>query len=417
MFVTPPTDPPGGAGGPDGEHSEPENGDWEVGGLSAPEPGGWLPPENRTWRHPSELHGVGAIGPAGPDAHKPRPPRRATSAADLAGHRRRLWTMGAVGTVGLAAAVGGALLLASSGTGNLVVTGAVAGPTSTSFTAATDPGSGPGLPDDAHAMVALDVVGPSGTTTVCGVAVAPGGLVAAPYSALARARSTWVVTQSGVDRAVTTVAVDPDSDLALLRVPERLPLPPAGHTVAVAPGTAAQVVTRTATHSWGGEPAVVRSVGSAGSARAQGLSTIVASVSGATPETGAVLASPEGTVLGVLAGTGPQGTDVFLPDQLVVGVSRELARQGTVHHGWLDVELEDQSGPRPGTLVAAVDPHGAAARRLFPGDVIARIDRSPVRTAADLRSRLYLLSPGATVSLTVERGRRTLQVAVELGST
>ncbi len=430
MSVTPPgTDPPGGAGGPDGEHAEPGGGGTGGEGPSAPEPGGWLPPENRVWRHPSELYGVGASGsrPDGGPAGRPLTPSVAPSVAaeHVRRHRRRLYTMGVVGTCGMLAAVGGAFLLASSGTGSLQVTGVVSpAPATTNLTSITS------QPDvrvmaDRRALVTIRAVTGAGITEECGVAVGPGGLVVAPYFPLQGASSIGVLTGTGRWKPAATVGVDPVSDLALLRVPETLPLPRFSDDTTLAAGAPADVVTEAYVHAAGrhdpgGGPATVQSVGDAASGTAaHGLATIVAAAPSVTPVPGSLLVAPDGSVLGLMVQPAGHGNDVFLPVPLVLGVASDLQSTGAVHHGWLDVDLSSAPGHpanSAGPLVSEVDPAGPAARRLRTGDEINQVAGLPVRSVADVQTQLYVLAPGTPVTLTVRRGGRDVTVTVDLAS-
>jgi S1-C subfamily serine protease len=66
-------------------------------------------------------------------------------------------------------------------------------------------------------------------------------------------------------------------------------------------------------------------------------------------------------------------------------------------------------------LVDTVQPNGAAAQAgIQVGDSIVDIDGRPVRSLADLRTRLYADPPGATVTVTYDRNGTTATVGVEL---
>jgi serine protease Do len=66
--------------------------------------------------------------------------------------------------------------------------------------------------------------------------------------------------------------------------------------------------------------------------------------------------------------------------------------------------------------VGEVDPAGAGAGALRPGDVIVTLSGEPVRSVAELRTRLYVLPAGASVALEVFRQGHRTAVDVELGS-
>jgi S1-C subfamily serine protease len=174
--------------------------------------------------------------------------------------------------------------------------------------------------------------------------------------------------------------------------------------------------------STGTVDAVPTAVPSGGAKGKAGIA-VTASTADRTP--GAPLLDPGGAVLGILDGAigGTSGTHVFLPEQLVLGVADQLVATGTVRHGWLDVSGRSAATTVAshhvvaGAVVGAVDPQGAAAGVLRSGDVIVGVSGAPVRNMAELRTRLYVLPPGASVTLDVWRGTELLTVPVELAGT
>lgn len=184
-----------------------------------------------------------------------------------------------------------------------------------------------------------------------------------------------------------------------------------------------------------------------------------------SPAQGSVLVSATGRVIGLkdnqAAGPGAN-SEVFLPSALVLGVAGDLASTGQVTHGWLGVHGRDgkpattdntvvghskthgrvitarspgsrvsRPGPSPtgssvrastppprgteGALVTAVNDHGPSAGRLQPGDVIVALNGAPVRSMAELRSRLYVLPAGSSAHLNLWRHGGLRSVTVVLG--
>ena len=103
----------------------------------------------------------------------------------------------------------------------------------------------------------------------------------------------------------------------------------------------------------------------------------------------------------------------FLPSDLVVGVADDLRSSNRVVHGWLGVSGTD-APDGGGAKVESVQPGGPAAGRLQEGQVIVAVNSLPVRTMAELRSRLYVLAPGAAIALSVQQGASTKVVDVTL---
>jgi len=335
-----------------------------------------------------------------------------------------------VGAAAAAAVVVGVLLLVESGSPGPPDPLADGPPSSTSAPA----GGVPAVAQSARqSTVALESSTARGTVAACAVAVAEGGLLATTADAVRGARSITAVTADGRHETATVVATDPGSDLALLRVPGDLPVARftddgalrsgrASIVMAVAPGGSG------AETLWSND--TVESVGSSVPAgAASGMAAINAAATGVPTMAGSLLLDPAGDVIGILdttAGSEPNRWATFLPTELVLGVTGDLASSGRVNHGWLEISGHDAVGPPPsaatttttaglsGATVATVDPHGVSADVLKAGDVIVGADGAPVRTMAELRTRLYVLGPGTPVQLSLWRAGRPMTVAIDL---
>jgi len=406
--------PPG--GGPDnegaGDHEQREGQD-ESAHSDAQK--GWLPPEDRLWLHPSELpSGVHAPRTGAPVSQVPTKPRA---------RRPRDFTT-TIGVMGAVAAV-------AVGVFFLVETGMTSSPTApldstvASFTLSegccTPVPAAARAADDA--MVALSIKASHDTTQGCGVAVMGGGLIATLADAVRGATSIMATASDGEQEPATVVAVDHHSDIALLRVSSDLPTARFANDMTERPD-ATVVVMAMAPQRHSKKPATawakttVRSVGEAvTTGDASGMAGLDAATVKVPAVPGEILVAPNGAVVGLLDATadaGAPGAEVFLPSDVVVGVSVQLAATGQVRHGWLDIAGHDASAT--GALVASVEPHGASVHALRPGDVIVGVDGDPVRSMAELRSRLYVLAPGTSVQLNVTHGGSTGSVDVTLSS-
>ncbi len=421
------------------------------------EPRGWVDPEDRLWRHPSEL------------ASRADTARDGEQREDGAGRvgvptrfGRRHLTMAIVGTGAAAAIVVGIVLMEQAGTpknaSNLAATTST---TTLTLAGSQTSGSGTDVPavaaDARRAMVSLAVTGAHGVSYACGLVVQAGGLVVTTADAVAGAAKVTAMAADGRTESATVVATDPTSDLALLKVPEDLPTATMAGDSGLTPNSAAMVLEATpvatsagAVNRWSG--AVIQSVGQAvPGGGSNGVAGIEASTPSLRPSDGALLLDRTGAVVGILDGSATTGASgaVYLPTGLVVGVSGELASAGHVSHGWLDMEGHDAvatsvgtssttansgtsatssttttSGADPagsgstsvGALVVDVEPSGVSAGALKSGDVVVAMDGSPVRSMAELRSLLYVLPPGTPVHLTVLRGGQRTTVTIDLSS-
>ncbi|MDA8309285.1 MAG: PDZ domain-containing protein [Actinomycetota bacterium] len=359
--------------------------------------GGWVPPEARTWRHPSELH-------------------MATVAAVLTTtHGWRRSAALAVGGAALLAIAAGALLLAKTGSSP----GAATLDTMPVGTAAVTPCCtlSPVLTRDAEqAVVSIEpTVGPGATG--CGVVVAS-RLVVTTEAALAGARSVRVVAATGRMLGGTVVAADHDSGIVLLRL--SAPLPSAQMDVGDTLGSGTPALAMALRPGTGNHPpkpvwtsATVVSVGEPPpGAPPSAMAAITVRGASVPVMPGEPLVDRHGRVEGILASAWGSERS-FLPMSFVVGVTNDLATIGKVQHGWLGVTDATPEGAS-GAEVVWVDPRGAAAHALRAGDVIVRADGWRVHSASQLRSMLYVLAPGTRVSLVARRGSRVIRAVVEL---
>jgi len=383
-----------------GEHEEGEGVRRDELGGDEHAPGGWVPPEQRAWRHPSELgqRSADPFGGFGP-VLRTRPPGRRTA-----------WATSLVGVGAVAALVSGGLILAShSRTGPTA-----AQPVRTTTASAV------------QSIVRLDVASSNASSYGCGVVVAAGGLIATNATLLANAKWIVATTSSGRRETATVVGVDLTSDVGLLSVRTSLPVARFVDWSQVQTGTGAvlmafsSVPSGTMSPDWSAE-----TIASAGdpvqSGPGSGMASVVATAPASDDPDGAVLMEPDGAVIGILDKSGVAsagGGSVFLPGAFVVQVAAEMINDGgNIQHGWLGIKGAEPKSKRPaGALVTEVDKAGAADNHLRRGDVIEAINGRPVRSMADLRSRLYLLAPGTWVDLEVDRGNTARTVGLWLSS-
>jgi len=397
--VTPaPDEPP--TGGPDEEDA-----DWH----------GWIDPDDRLWRHPSEVAGASAASAASAASSTPGPP-------GLRDHRRTriMMLVGAVAAVSAAVSVG--ILLAQDAPPSA--------PTANTDAASDAPlttlaGSTTLIPRVANAagnaMVELRAVTSHGTVTQVGVAVAEGGQVATTAADLSGLRHIDMVGPGGRLLPASVVAVDHSSDIALVAVPDDVPVPPFSDDVSLHSGGADMILTTTAgggTVTLRCTPGSLTAVGGAiAGGPASGMPGITATAPGVPVGAGDLLLNTSGAVLGIYdSGSTPSaGAPTFLPAQLVLGVADDLRSRGRVNQGWLGITGSDSAG-QAGVDVAQVTPGSPAAGRLHAGDVIAGLNSVPVRTMADLRGRLYVLPPSTPVTLSVRTGSTSADVGVTLSA-
>ncbi|HUY22668.1 MAG TPA: PDZ domain-containing protein [Acidimicrobiales bacterium] len=403
---------------------DPDGQDDEAAGLQR----GWMPPDDRLWRHPSEIARFG-------------PPRPVSSLVDPAGggwHRRKVrrasLTAGVVGVAAVATTVAVALSLvdAQSSTTALKVQ---AGGGASAITVATTSLTTSVIGHDVMRLVAsvrpslvgLEPLAGGAAARMTGVVLPGGALVVTSAVAVAGVSQVDVVTSDGRRHPGKVVGSDAHSGVAVISTGGGL-VPATFADEAVQPDDLAVVACLcsgavASSTSPPDAPAaagvgMVKEVGT--DVTPQGGSDLVNAIEAEMPlgptSWGGVLLDGHGRVIGILDGqtnTAGDTLGVFVPAPLAEGVATELAQAHTVDHGWLGVVCGD--GGSAGATVTKILPGSpAAAAGLHSGDVVVGVDTHAVSTVADLQERLYTVPPGTTVQLDVERGTASAEVSVKL---
>ncbi|MHB8439690.1 MAG: S1C family serine protease [Acidimicrobiales bacterium] len=363
---------------------------------------GWIDPDDRLWRHPSELGAMAMSSPVALPTTR-RTPRWAVVGAAMAG---------------VVVAAGAALAAVQ-----------VSAPTSSTDRLTTDTSavmplrSGPAsvvasAPDVVQvvdgvlpSMVSVVVGSGASARHATGVVLPGGNVVATAAGVMGRATKVHVTDAEGLSQLATVAGSDDRAGVAAVQLSH--PLTPADFDDAlVAPHTLALTACLCASSAshWPQAAAAVGMISSAGTgALSDGGPSLVDAIEaeaplGASPW-GSVLLDDHGRVLGLLDGARSSGGDTFgyfVPAALVVGVGSELALHHKVLRGWLGVVGADASGG--GAALSSILAGSPAARAgLQPGDVVEAVDHQPVGSLADLQAAFYMTPPGTTVVLTVVR--------------
>ena len=394
----------------DGTPGSGEGGESSQDGFESPQRG-WIDPDDRLWRHPSEVASPGAA----PDLRFPLdPPAR---------HHYRSAVMVLVGVGAVMAVVAWVIVLLSPASDH-PADNAPPQDTAANGPLTTLAGTQNAIPAAAeaagHSLVELQATTSHGRVLLVGVAVAEGGLVATTADVLSGLQRIDMVGAGGKLESASVVATDKTSDVALVNVPVDLPVAPFASDSNLGSGDPDMALTFVP--AGGGAialhctPGAVTDVGAPiGSGPATTMPAITSSPATPSVISGEPLLNAAGSVVGMLYnandGTAP-GT--FLPSDLVVGVANDLRSQNRVVHGWLGVQGTDAPHDA-GAMVAQVQSGGPAATRLQVGQLITAVNSTPVRSMAELRALLYVLPPGTAVMLSVQQPAGTKYVDVTLG--
>lgn len=402
---------------------------------------GWIPPDDRLWRHPSES---GAPITAGAAA---RPPVPAGTPARL---RSGPWLVGGATACVLLALVATGLVIITVGSSDQGDAGGQARVASLLGVPTTEAGMSR-MPDAAAiagmvstarpSVVALSVGMPTGTADGTGIVAESGGIIVTASQLVSGARTVTVIEANGTRQAADIVGIDKDSGLAVLRIADDLPAAsfdvadPRIDSVSVAmalrPGQSTG--TPPAAKVYAGTVASAgRAAGADGAVSRMSASVVDAPMAG--DDIGCPLLDAAGQVSGLLEWTGQVGgapTAVFLPAEVVLGVTQQLVTSGEVDHGWLGVETSDVGSAHAATVQTATTTAGssliegarldsidqnspAAQAGLQAGDVITAVDGDPVQSKSELEARLYPDAPGTILDLSLVRDGSTITLPVVL---
>ena len=391
--------------------SDDDDGDDDVAGRVPP-----LHPDDRLWRHPSEVSAFG---------HGRGSPPVATLAPVAA--RGPVWPIALVaGFVG-AALCGGVLAL----TGNLSVDdGAVERVRVTPLL------QGPGLNDEetldaitarvGRSVVRLEVTTPAGDTNACGVIIRDDGIVVTSAHELADASSIVVVLADGRRVEGDLVGADLPTDVGVVSIDAgALTVAMLGSTEDLEAGTGIAAVGTTTQGESAVSTGVISSLGErldVGDESLHGMIKTDAPIE--SWWSGGPLVDATGAVVGITTDLAGEGASFAFatPIELVRRLTDELLAYGKVAHGWLGIEGVDLSAAKAGLIdirggaeVRRVMAGSPAARAgLVSGDVITEVGDQKIRSSTDLVVVLRAHKPGEVVVIGYWRGGRHHEAEVTI---
>jgi putative serine protease PepD len=334
----------------------------------------------------------------------------------------------------LGGGAGAAIYAASSGSDgaqSTVVASVPAQPASTRATTTTltqlYKDAAPGVVDITVASSGSSGFGQGGQSQAegSGFVIDTNGDIVTNQHVVAGATSIKVRFQDGTVEKASLVGTDPSTDIAVIKVSGDSSLL---HPLTFGNSSALQV---------GDEVAAIGSPFGLPESMTRGIvsaldRTITApnkfSISGSIQTDAAInhgnsggpLLNMSGQVVGVNAqiesdSGGNDGVGFSIPSDAVKSVANTLIAGQAVQHAYLGVQIGD-SPSGTGAVVSTVKADTPASKAgLKAGDVITAIDGDPVANADDLTAKINAHKPSQKVTLTVERGGKSLSVDVTLG--
>lgn len=269
------------------------------------------------------------------------------------------------------------------------------------------------------------------TSLGSGVIARADGYILTNYHVVEAADAIEVALSDGRHAAARLVGSDPDSDLAVLKVD--LPDLRAISVDDSHPLQVGDVVLAIGNPFGVGQTTTMGIVSAVGRSRL-GINlyeNFIQTDAAINPgNSGGALIDAHGHMVGINTAIysetgGSLGIGFAIPVQMAYRVLDEIIAHGTVTRGWLGIEPQDitpdlanafRLTQRDGVIIAGVLQNGPAGRAgVRVGDIVQRIDDSPVQDSIGLLNQIAPLPPGSKTSLKVLRGGKALDLQVVVG--
>ena len=383
-----------------------------------------LPPEDRIWRHPSEVAAPPAFG-------------RRSNRAVAPG----LWQVGLLaGSISAILTV--ALVLVAGGFRVRTVSRDAAPAVERVVTpAAATPVTAPGSPANAivdiaeqmrPAIVQLRVNGGDGPGSGSGVVFRSDGHVLTNHHVVDGADRITVIMADGEEVAAALIGSDAETDIAVVKVDRTdVASAPLGSAAALRVGQLAVAIGSPL--GLAGGPSVSVGVVSALGREIDGgdgpplLDMIQTDAPIAPGSSGGALVDGAGAVVGVttaiaVSSVGAEGLGFATPIDIARDVAEQIIASGRAVHVWLGVEGEDVNtvmakdlGLSGGAMIRNVRSDSPAGRAgIERRDVIVSVNGIPVRSMGALKVQLRRHRPGDEVTLAFHRGKEARSLKVKL---
>jgi Do/DeqQ family serine protease len=265
-----------------------------------------------------------------------------------------------------------------------------------------------------------------------GVVVSADGYILTNYHVVEAADEIEVSSNDGRKFKAKVVGADPESDLAVLRIPADAHLP--AITFANADSLRVGDVVLAIGNPFGVGQTVTSGIVSALGRSHLGINdfeNFIQTDAAINPgNSGGALVDTNGFLVGVNAAIfsqtgGSQGIGFAIPVSLARDVMEQIIKNGSVTRGWIGVEVQEitpelaESFRMPsaeGSLIAGVMRGGPADKAgIRPGDVLLAIGDKKVKDAQNMLELIAALEPGKPGRITLRRDDRQLQVEAVIG--
>jgi Do/DeqQ family serine protease len=264
-----------------------------------------------------------------------------------------------------------------------------------------------------------------------GVIVSPAGYILTNHHVIDAADEIEVALNDGKKLLAKVVGIDPETDLAVLRVnAEGLPAIAFGRSEALRVGDPVLAI---------GNPFGVGQTVTSGIVSALGRSGLhintfenfIQTDAAINPgNSGGALVDARGNLVGINTAIysrsgGSMGIGFAIPVSTAKMVLDQIVKSGAVTRGWIGVEVQEitpalaesfKLGDARGAIIAGVLRGGPADRAgVKPGDVLTAINGAQVSDPQVMLNLVAALQPGSNASMRLRRQAQTLDIAVTVG--
>ncbi len=256
-----------------------------------------------------------------------------------------------------------------------------------------------------------------------GVIMSPEGYVVTNHHLIRGADEIRVMLQDGREARATVFGTDPDTDLAVLKI--GLPSLPAIAINEARRPRVGDVVLAIGNPFGVGKTVTMGIVSATGRSRI-GLNTFedfIQTDAAINPgNSGGALINPYGELIGINTAIysdsgGSQGIGFAIPAALARRVMQEIIEHGYVVRGWLGIEVQALANTEAGrptavTVVNVLAKTPAEKADLQAGDVLIRVDDTPVDDPQSALNAIARVKPGNQVSLGIVRSGEAREVVI-----
>jgi len=265
-----------------------------------------------------------------------------------------------------------------------------------------------------------------------GVVVSPEGYILTNFHVVDGADEIEVASNDGHKYKATVVGSDPESDLAVLRIPtdHKLPVITFGNSDSLRVGDTVLAIG----NPFGVGQTVTSGIVSALGRSHLGINTFenfIQTDAAINPgNSGGALIDTNGSLIGINTAIysqsgGSMGIGFAIPVSLARTVMEQIIRNGSVTRGWIGVEMQEITPElaesfklqnTQGALIAGVM-RGAPADRagIKPGDVLLDIAGKPVKDTQAMLGMVATLEPGKVARLKLRRAGQDITADVTIG--